>query len=159
VGIDFDKAVNEVIKKEGGFVDDPLDKGGETKYGISKRQYPHLDIRNLTKDDAKKIYYDDYWKQGKVSQVPELLRHVYFDMCVNFGIRGAVRVLQEAANNKNKRDIKVDGLFGPNTRKAIQKIEPDRLRSFRVLKFAKIVLKDRGQSRFWYGWFRRAISV
>ena len=57
----FDKAMNFVGLMEGGYVNDPIDKGGETKYGISKRSYPNLDIKNLTKEQAREIYYKDFW--------------------------------------------------------------------------------------------------
>ena len=48
----FDHAVKEILRHEGGYVDDPVDRGGETKYGISKRSYPDLDIANLTLEQA-----------------------------------------------------------------------------------------------------------
>lgn len=51
----FDDAVEIVLKHEGGYVNDKKDPGGETNMGISKRAYPHIDIKNLTKSDAKKF--------------------------------------------------------------------------------------------------------
>lgn len=56
----FNKAFNNLIKLEGEYVNDADDTGGETKFGISKKWYPHLDIKNLSRDDAMKIYYDDF---------------------------------------------------------------------------------------------------
>ena len=52
-----------------------------------------------------------------------------FDMCVNFGRGGAVRVLQRAANAKNRDKIEVDGGIGPATIKAIQNVELERVRA------------------------------
>lgn len=57
----FDKCVEFVLASEGGYVNDKYDAGGETKFGISKRAYPDLDIINLTIEQAKDIYYKDYW--------------------------------------------------------------------------------------------------
>ena len=62
----FLRAVKEVLKIEGGYVNNPNDRGGETKYGISKRAYPNVDIKNLTLDKAKQIYYNDYWYNIKL---------------------------------------------------------------------------------------------
>ena len=52
--------LDDLIEREGGYVNDPDDPGGETKFGISKRAYPHLDIKNLTEEHAADIYYNDY---------------------------------------------------------------------------------------------------
>jgi len=155
----FEDIINDVIEKEGGYVNDPKDPGGETKYGISKRAFPKVDIKSLTKEDAKKIYKDNYWIPSKAESIPENLRHIYFDMCVNFGMRGAGRVLQRACNGKNKNKIEVDGRVGRKTIAACKNLEPDRLRSYRVLKFGHIVYKNVSMEKFWYGWYRRALEV
>jgi hypothetical protein len=61
----FLKAFERIIYHEGGYANNASDLGGETKYGISKRSYPHLDIKNLTLDQARQIYYFDFWIKGK----------------------------------------------------------------------------------------------
>ena len=155
----FETAYNILIALEGGFVNHKFDRGGKTKFGISQRQYPDVDIKNLTTEEAEKIYYDDYWVNNRVPQLPENLRHIYFDMCVNFGRSGAVKVLQQAANSKNRNKIEVDGGLGPATLNAIQKISLDRVRAYRVLRFANIVIDKPNQEKFWLGWFRRALEV
>ena len=125
----FEEIIKSVLKHEGGYVNDPDDAGGETNFGIAKRWYPNVDIKNLTIEQAKKIYHTDYWRPSKCDEVPPQLRHIYFDMCVNFGRSGAVKVLQQAANSKNKDKIDVDGGMGPATLKAIQNISLDRVRA------------------------------
>ena len=155
----FEEIIEIVLEHEGGYVNDPDATGGETKYGIAKRWYPDVDIKNLTKEQAKKIYHADYWRPGKCDEVPKQLRHIYFDMCVNFGRSGAVKVLQQAANSKLRNKIKVDGGIGPNTLKAIQNVSLDRVRAYRVLRFANIVIDKPKQEKFWVGWFRRATEV
>ena len=157
--IEFKDIINNVLQSEGGYVYDKDDPGGETKYGISKRAYPELDIKNLTKDDAKAIYLRDYWQRAKTDKLPSRLREIYFDMCVNFGIGGAVSVLQKACNGKNKKDIVVDGMIGRKTIGACANLEEERLRAYRVLRFAKIVFERPTSEKYWYGWFRRAIRV
>ena len=155
----FEQIIEQVLEHEGGYVNDPHDSGGETNFGIAKRWYPNVDIKNLTKEQAKKIYHQDYWNPAKCNEVPPKLRHIYFDMCVNFGRRGAVKVLQQAANSKNRDKIKVDGGIGPATLKAIQNLSVDRVRAYRVLRFANIVIDKPNQERFWLGWYRRATEV
>ena len=154
----FDNIIEEVLKHEGGYVNGPDDAGGETNYGIAKKFNPDVDIKNLTKDGAKEIYYNKYWIPSKADKVPDKLKHIYFDMVVNFGKRGAVKVLQQAAVAKG-HNIEVDGGIGPNTLNAIKNVEVDRVRAYRVLKFAKIVLNKESQEKFWLGWFRRATEV
>ena len=155
----FNEIIEQVLEHEGGYVNDPDDAGGETNFGIAKRWYPSVDIKNLTKEQAKHIYHTDYWKPAKCDSVPPQLRHIYFDMCVNFGRKGAVKVLQQAANSKTRNKIEVDGGMGPATLKAIQNVELERVRSYRVLRFANLVIKKPEQERFWVGWYRRATEV
>jgi lysozyme family protein len=105
----FDEAFTALIGNEGGYVNNPADPGGETKYGISKRSYPNEDIRNLTIDRAKAIYLRDYWGPAGCDGVPYEIRFDLFDMAVNSGIKPAVRCLQTAAGSP------ADGVLGPNT--------------------------------------------
>ena len=59
--MNFDIAFSRLIDSEGGLTDNPKDPGGLTKFGISQRSYPDIDIRNLTLDQAKAIYLRDFW--------------------------------------------------------------------------------------------------
>ena len=154
----FDEIIEQVLEHEGGYVNDPKDLGGETKYGITKRFYPDIDIKNLTIEQAKEIYKKDYWDRNKVESLPQNLWHIYFDMCVNMGKRTAVKVLQRAANNKG-RDIEVDGGLGPMTIGALKGVELDRVRAFRVKYYVDLITARPEQEKFYLGWFRRATEV
>ena len=154
----YDKCLETILHHEGGYVNDPKDPGGETNFGVAKRSHPDVDIKNLTKDGAKEIYKEHYWDKNKVESLSEELRHIYFDMCVNQGRGRAVKILQRAANAKGA-GLKVDGGMGPNTLNAIQNISLDRVRAYRVLRFANIVIDKPNQEKFWMGWFRRALEV
>ena len=156
----FDDIIDIVIKHEVGYVNDPKDLGGETKYGITKRFYPDVDIKNLTIKEAKQIYYDDYWVKNKVPQMPDNLKHIYFDMCINQGKGTAVIVLQRAVNSKGG-DLKVDGGLGPKTIEAINKYKPcdNRTRCYRLKHYYDLVNKKPEQEKFLFGWFRRALEV
>tara|TARA_R100000231_G_C5251458_1_gene142868 strand:- start:111 stop:590 length:480 start_codon:yes stop_codon:yes gene_type:complete len=157
--VKFDEIIEIVIKHEGGYVDDPKDAGGETKYGISKRAYPNEDIKELTVERAKELYKKDYWDRYRVDELPNRLRHIYFDMAVNMGGRRAIKILQEACNSKNSEKIDVDGGIGPATIRAASNVEPFRLRAYRVMFYAELVMKKPSQERFWVGWFKRSCEV
>ena len=73
-----------IFEEEGGYVNDPVDPGGETKYGISKRAFPELNIKDLTKEQAAITYYRNYWLRG-ASGLQWPLNLVMFDCSVNQG--------------------------------------------------------------------------
>ena len=154
----FKEIIEKVLHHEGGYVNDPKDLGGETKYGITKRFYPDVDIKNLTIEQATDIYKSDYWDKNKVESLPQNLWHIYFDMCVNMGKRTAVKVLQRAAVNRGK-DIEVDGGLGPMTIGALKGVELDRVRAFRVKYYVDLITAKPEQEKFFLGWFRRATEV
>ena len=155
----FDDIIEKVLEHEGGYVNDPTDTGGETKYGISKKAYPDEDIKALTVERAKELYKRDYWDRFKVANLHDRIRHIYFDMCVNMGGGRATKILQEACNSKNSYKIDVDGGIGKNTIKASANLEDFRLRAYRVMFYAELVMKKPNQERFWVGWFRRSCEV
>ena len=82
----FEKAMDVIFRWEGGYVDNPKDPGGETKYGICKRSYPKLDIKKLTKTQAKAIYKEDYWDAIKADELSPALGLAAFDCAVNQGV-------------------------------------------------------------------------
>ena len=157
--VKFDDIIEKVLEHEGGIVDDPKDAGGLTNMGISQRAYPDEDIRGLTVERAKELYKRDYWDRYRTGDLPDRLRHIYVDMCINMGGGRAIKILQEACNSKNATKIDVDGGIGPATIKAATNVEPFRLRAYRVLFYAELVMKKPEQERFWVGWFKRSCEV
>jgi lysozyme family protein len=111
--MNFDRAFEIIIGHEGGYVNDPRDPGGETKYGISKRAYPKEDIKNLTLNRAKELYKRDYWDAVEAESIPGAARLMVFDCAVNCGVTMAKKLLQRAVGTKD------DGIIGPKTRAAI----------------------------------------
>jgi len=114
----FDQAFERLLGHEGGYVNNPHDPGGETKFGISKRSYPGEDIANLTEARAKQIYFLDYWGPAGCDSVPDGLRFDLFDMAVNSGVSTAVKTLQRALGEV------ADGVLGPLTIQAANAIDP-----------------------------------
>ena len=119
--MNFDDSFKRLIGHEGGYVNNPADPGGETKYGISRRSYPGEDIAGMTLDRAKAIYLRDYWGPAGCDAVPDALRFDLFDMAVNAGVRTAVRCLQRACG------ADPDGILGPRTLQAAQAMPATRL--------------------------------
>ena len=159
-GEKFEKAVDYVLANEGGYVFDKNDPGGETKYGISKNSYPSLNIKALSLDEAKKIYYCDYWLKGKFEQISDKnVATQVFDLSVNLGIRPATIVLQRALR-AGGINVSEDGLIGPETLSGVSVLEAPILLAaikaeaagyYRTLAAQKPALQ-----RYLNGWLNRA---
>jgi len=157
----FTSFVTHLIKIEGGYVNNPKDAGKETKYGISKRQYPHLNIASLTKEDAIAIYHRDYWLFYKCDEVAEsspALACFYFDSLVNHRPKTAKRILQSGLR------VLADGIVGKNTMSAIRQIGSSnkatrvfiaRCFMFRADFYHDLVLDKPSQDEFFMGWMKR----
>lgn len=125
--ITFDKAFDRLVKHEGGYTDDPNDPGnwtggrvgiGElkgTKFGIAANTYPHLDIRNLTLEQAKAIYQADFWNLLKAAH--SAIKFQLFDAAVNHGYGNAIRILQRAVG------VADDGQWGPVSQAKLESME------------------------------------
>lgn len=100
--MDFNQAVEHVLTSEGGLANNPVDRGGMTKFGISARAYPTLDIKNLSKDQAVNLYKKDYWDQIHADLLPEDVRLVAFDTAVNFGVEAAKNMVVQANGDPAK---------------------------------------------------------
>lgn len=119
----FDEAFDLLVDHEGGYVNRPDDPGGETKFGISKRQYPGEDIAGMTLQRAAQIYRRDYWGPAGCDALPEDVRFDVFDMAVNSGVKTAIRTLQGAVGEDQ------DGILGPRTLQAVQSMPAAQLKS------------------------------
>lgn len=92
--ISFDMAFDRLLGHEGRYSNDPRDPGGETNWGISKRSYPAVDIKNLSVDAAKSIYRRDFWQP--LADAHPSIKFQVFDFAVNGGLSVAIRKLQAA---------------------------------------------------------------
>lgn len=107
---DFDKAFELVVGVEGGYVNDPNDPGGETIYGITRRDHPDLWVGGPpTLAQAKGRYMRDYWAPLSCGDMPWPLGALVFDAAVNQGVKKAAVTLQKALR------VKQDGRIGPVT--------------------------------------------
>lgn len=93
---DFDRAFEIVIGLEGGYSNNVKDPGGETKFGISKKAHPSVDIQNLTMEQAKGIYAKDYWLAAGCPSLKWPMSLYVFDCAVNQGVSAASDLLNGA---------------------------------------------------------------
>ena len=149
----FDRVFDLLIGHEGGYVNDPLDPGGETKFGISKRSYPNLDIRSLTVADAKGIYYRDYWQACRCGEMPVLVAVLVFDAAVNNGRGSAIRFLQRALK------VADDGVLGPVTMGALKTADSFAIAEGIQRERIDLMRKFSTWSRFGGGWAARLATL
>lgn len=154
----FDKAFDFVIGNEGFYVNNPNDSGGETKWGISKKSFPNLDIKNLTKEQAKAIYKNGYWKREYDLLSNRDLAIRVFDMGVNSGTFNAEMTLQKAINHCGGNIVE-DGDIGQLTLKEANLCHAgwliERFRVERSKYYADCVQKRPKDLDFLKGWIFR----
>ena len=161
---DFTQAVERLLILEGGEVDHPADRGGRTKFGLSSRQYPDLDLTSLTRDQAIAIYRRDYWQDGFDKIPNQLVADKLLDTVVNMGPTTAVNILQRALGDI-RFGVEIDGRFGPQTLQAVrlacerhQKRLLDAWRARLARYYVDLVMHDNTQLVFLDGWLRRAVA-
>lgn len=161
----FLKAFKEVLGYEGGYVNDPTDHGGETKYGISKASYPNRDIANLTLEDAKAIYYVDFWHQLRLDEITDYqIALEIFDTAVNCGVNTAVIIAQKALSFLGTKTA-TDGIMGSRTIDALNawaSRDPEALHKalngYQFMHYERIVMNNPSQLKFARGWLKRIQS-
>lgn len=153
---DFGIAVDLTLQHEGGYVNNSNDPGGETKYGISKRAFPDVDIANLTLDQAKEIYRRNYWNPLYRQIESQSVANKLFDMGVNMGRSVAVHILQDVLG------VEADGIFGNGTLKALNASSAgDVLARYRAAldsHYRRIVAENPDTAKFLNGWLNRAAA-
>lgn len=152
-------------RKATGYVNDPDDTGGETKFGVAKNANPELNIAKLTWDAAKRVYYKKYWLAGDCADIASFapkLAMLHFDGCVNHGNGRAARMLQEAVG------ATIDGDIGPKSLEAIKRACAatggelavcEKVAQIRTSFYNAIVAAKPTQKKFLNGWMNRIREV
>lgn len=149
----FGKALKAVLQFEGGYVKDPKDPGGETKYGITKRTYPNLDIAKLSLKDAERIYLNDFWQKCQCDDLPWPIAMIVFDCAVNQGTTVAIKLLQEALK------VEIDGIIGSKTIGHARNSDwQEIVTAFTTLRIIRYT-KTKNFDRYGKGWIRRAVFI
>jgi lysozyme family protein len=149
----FESALRLILDWEGGYSNDPNDPGGETKFGISKRAFPHINIKALTLDGAKAIYREHYWDKCHCEELPRALAIIVFDCAVNQGTDFAARNLQGVVG------ADVDGVIGKKTVAAAQLKDIDRtVREYIVNRIMRYTQTE-GWQVYGKGWVKRVVDI
>jgi lysozyme family protein len=162
--MDFDQAFGIVVGVEGGYSIDPNDPGNwtggkvgvgmlkGTKFGISAASYPNVDIKNLTLNEAKQIYLEDFWQDSRCYLLMWPVSLCLFDGAVNQGPGTAHRLLQEAVK------VSPDGIIGPVTIAACNKNPLETAAVFMALR-ARRYTQTSGWESNGKGWLSRLFRV
>jgi lysozyme family protein len=160
---DFEIAIQTILKHEGGYANDPKDRGGETNFGISKRSFPEVDIKHLTRAQAIGIYRSSYWENYPVLREldSQAVATKLFDMIINMVASSAIRIFQQSINDASAACVVgVDGRLGPMTVRSANALDPERLlasmRTNAARHYCQIVAHDPTQQQFLRGWLLRA---
>ncbi len=111
----FGRAIAFLAPQEGEWADDHRDRGGRTRWGISERAHPEVDLDNMTQAGAHVWYEEHYWKRGGVSLLPWPASLAVFDWHVHSGSR-SMKALQQLVGLKG---TDVDGRIGEDTMEAV----------------------------------------
>ena len=165
----FGPAFAYILPNEGGYVDNPNDRGGATNFGITQgtldtwneqnNGFPE-DVADLEIDQASTIYEAMYWPTGMDQIKSQAVASKMLDIMVNFGVSGGLKIIQSAANSVVIPGTTVDGRMGPSTVSTINAAEPTAMLKAMVTvlqdRYNGIVQRDASQSGFLNGWLARA---
>lgn len=157
----YRQALGLVLAHEGGYVDHPLDPGGATNMGITRRtlaawrgvrpwrKLARSEVRALTRREAGRIYRARYWDAVSGDQLPDGVDYAVFDYAVNSGARRAAKELQRVVG------ARVDGVIGPMTLKAVSRHHPRTIIRRLVSRRMKFLQRLRTWGAFGRGWTNR----
>lgn len=151
--------IDRIISREGGakVTNDPVDPGGVTKFGLSKRANPTLDILNLTYEQAKDVYIQKYYMGHNIHLLPEALQELVTDFGVHSGPQTSIRFLQKLLGQQQ------DGVIGSATVAAAKLASSEQilpaLRRERAIFLAKQIVEKPEKIKYLLGWLNRALSV
>lgn len=169
------RAIDWIFRAEGGYSDDPSDRGGATRFGISLRYLKTKgsigdidgdgdvdaeDIRSLTKDQAARFYKQDFWNKCRCGDLPPAVALIVFDQAVNTGVRTTSRMLQAHVK------VRMDGIIGPDTTKAVTRAFRANPTWFissymgeRAHYYHTISVANSSLAKFTKGWFNRLFEL
>lgn len=145
----FLKAINRVLSHEGGYTTGEGDPGGETKWGISKRSYPNVSIKELTRSQAIAIYYRDFWQKAGCESFSDGVGYQLLDSAINSGISQSIRFLQRAVG------VADDGILGPISKDAIASMNEAKMIMLFNAERLEFMTKLKNWPNHGKGWARR----
>ncbi len=158
----FEYAIKFVLGNEGGYINDLCDKGGETKYGISKASYPSVNIKTLTLEEAKDIYRRDYWKTTRLDlgliEDPKIAAKM-LDIIVNIGAYYGCLILLRALKRMSANFAKcnagaVEYINNCDVAKLLSNLQIEL-----TIYYKRLVVNKPSMSKFLKGWLNRAAKM
>jgi lysozyme family protein len=153
----WQRCIDFVLEREGGYVDHASDPGGRTNFGISQRAHRDIDIESLTRSQAADIYWKDYWLPCRCDKLGYPASLAVFDYAVNSGTKVATKALQRSVG------ATPDGKIGPKTLRALGRSAPKSIAKHvtdqRLANFIRIVRRRPASLVFLKGWMRRLIHL
>ncbi len=165
-----DDMISEILRREGGYVNHPADRGGPTNMGITQRTLSAWlgrdasidEVRNMDEATAREIYERNYLSGPRIDTLPPEIVPFVFDASINHGPKSAVRVVQRVCNEAGFGPGDVDGVIGPQTRAMAEKAQRDMGPFFlaalcedRRNVYRRIIANDSSQQVFEAGWMNR----
>lgn len=151
------KLIDDILRREGPATDDPVDRGGRTVYGISEAANPQVWADGkVTEAEARAIYESKYIRWPRFDRLPASLQPV----CVDWGVTSGPQLV--IMNLQSLLSVKSDGIIGPVTLAAVNKVESrwlnNQLVAARVRMIGRIVKRDLSQVKYLNGWLDRALE-
>lgn len=170
----LDKTIDDIMRREGGFVRHPLDRGGPTNFGVTLRTLSAVrgrpatpaDVAALSQCEARQIYRTHFYEAPGLERLPASVRPVCFDAAVHHGPARAIRFVQDVCNGAGFGPLTVDGVLGPKTTVAAAAADAamgplflQALIDERRIFMRRIVDADPSQAAFLDGWLKRLDDV
>ena len=158
----FDDAMAFVLAREGGFSNNPADRGRATNFGITQATYDAWrvrigqrtqPVRIISRGEAREVYMALYWMPMHCPDLCPPLDLIMFDSAVQHGVAGATKLLQRALA------ITEDGIFGPQTLRAARNTVAELVMSERRAYYGQIIRNDPTQEKFRVGWYNRLTAL
>lgn len=164
----FEQCIQRVGIIEGGYSTDRKDRGNwstgivgkgvflGTNHGISGMSYPKLNIKELTKEDAKEIFYRDFWMKYQIGEMNAKIRLFTLDSCINHGGPMGIKLLQRTIG------ISADGIVGPQTIGKSYQADPWKFAEVRSDYYSEIIqngVNDENDIKQIKGWLRRNLTI
>jgi lysozyme family protein len=167
-----DQMIDDILRREAGYINNPADKGGPTNFGITHTtlaSYRGLascsadDVRMMTKQEARTIYAQNYYFAPRINLLPAEIQPFVFDCAVNHGPTQAIRFVQQTVLLRDLRPLEVDGKLGPKTAERVRELlvnigEEELLRALverRRQFYLDLITRKPSQEVFRKGWMNR----
>lgn len=169
----INEILDDILSKEGGFINHKRDKGGPTNMGITLSTYSEYlgrkvtieELKVLDKEQAKEIFIRKYFVYPRINTLPTDIQHIMLDTSILFGPKRAISFLQKILNLAGFGPIDMDGILGPQTRQSaitanfeMKELLNNAIVDERILYHKLRVQQDKSQEVFLSGWINRAES-